>query len=219
MLHIKKGSPPKIFTEFILHNPTLHFDDMPSDVKHSLREALLLEQGHLCAYCMTRIDSDNTKIEHYIPRNSDNELDYKNLLAVCRGNEGQPRRAQHCDTRKGNSTLHLDPQQAEHIAQLHYKSDGTIFSKSNSAFEHDLNSILNLNDPFGYLKHNRKHALDTLKFHIRKKLGDRAASTSFLQRALDFFSANSSGERKPYCGILIDYLQQRIRSSDNINRA
>lgn len=212
MLYIKKGAPPQYFTDFTLHNPNLHFDDMPSDLKHSLREALLHEQGHLCAYCMSRIDSDNTKIEHYIPRHSDNELDYKNLLAVCRGNEGQPRRHQHCDTRKGNSTLHIDPQQAQHIAQLSYKSDGTIFSKGNSDFEHDLNSILNLNAPFGYLKNNRKRALDSLKLHIHNKLGSRSASSSFLQRALDFYTSNSEGHRAPYCGILIDYLQRRIQT-------
>lgn len=216
MIHIKKGVPPRTFTDFTLHNPNLHFDDMPSEVKQALREALLQEQGHLCAYCMSRIDADNSKIEHYIPRNADNELDYKNLLAVCRGNEGQPRRAQHCDTRKGNAIVHIDPQQEEHIAQLSYKSDGTIFAKCKSDFENDLNEILNLNDESGYLKYNRKQALNALKVYIHKHLGDKTASAAFLRRVLEHYKTKSEGNLTPYCGILIDYLKQRLRAYGTI---
>ena len=84
MIHIKKGTAPKKFQEFKQQNPQAHFDDMPPDVKADLRKSLLEEQGYLCAYCMRRIHDDHNevKIEHYEPRNAQNELDYSNLLAV-----------------------------------------------------------------------------------------------------------------------------------------
>ena len=106
MIHIQKHSPPNKFVEFVQQNKNAHFDDMPSEVKQILRDSLLKEQGYLCAYCMSKIDDQHTKIEHYEPRNNKNELDYKNLLAVCGGNSGgNDEKHQHCDTKKGNKTL------------------------------------------------------------------------------------------------------------------
>ena len=100
MIHIQKGTPPNKFQEFKHQNPQAHFDDMPPDIKSTLRQSLLEEQGYLCAYCMSKI-RDKVKIEHYEPRNTQNELDYSNLLAVCTGNsEGDSFKHQHCDTKK-----------------------------------------------------------------------------------------------------------------------
>ena len=64
---------------------------MPKEVKEKLRTSLLEEQGYICAYCMKKLEDDfsKVKIEHYIARNEENQLDYNNLLAVCKGNEGE----------------------------------------------------------------------------------------------------------------------------------
>ena len=57
------------------HQINARFDDMDPDVKIQLRESLLKEQGHLCAYCMKRIiDAKDTKIEHFEARTPENEL-------------------------------------------------------------------------------------------------------------------------------------------------
>ena len=77
MIHIKKSTQPKKFQEFKQQNPQAHFDDMPPDIKAILRQSLLEEQGYLCAYCMSKI-CDKVKIEHYEPRNPQNELEYSN---------------------------------------------------------------------------------------------------------------------------------------------
>lgn len=145
MIYIKKSSPPSEFINFVKKTPDVHFDDLPSDIKDILRKSLLKEQGSLCAYCMSRIydDRTKTKIEHYEARNSDNELDYSNLLAVCTGNlAGNSSHHQHCDTKKGERKLHIDPQNYEHISMISYKPDGTIFVRDNEIFNDDLNQIL-----------------------------------------------------------------------------
>ena len=226
MTHIQKHSPPNKFVEFLQQNKNAHFDDMPSEVKQILRDSLLKEQGYLCAYCMSRIDEKNIKIEHYVPRNNENELDYKNLLAVCEGNSfGNEDKYQHCDTKKGNKTLKIDPQNKYHISKISYKPDGTIYSNE---FNDDLNKILNLNGndkdededkdedkdkDEGYLKNNRKTALDTLKSEIHKIYKDKTVTFNFFKKALNrYTSFDENGQRKPYCGILIEYLEKKINN-------
>ena len=212
MIHIKKSSPPNKFQEFKQQNPQAHFDDMPLDIKVALRKSLLEEQGYLCSYCMSKI-RDKVKIEHYEPRNLQNELDYSNLLAVCTGNSaGNQREYQHCDTKKGNKHLHINPQNVDHIKQISYRSDGTIYAKDNDDFNADLNFTLNLNDEHGYLKANRKKALDVLKRKILSNFGDKVVGCAFAEKLLKtYLSKNRSGELTPYCGILIDYLTRHLK--------
>lgn len=212
MIQIKKGTEPKKFQEFKQQNPQAHFDDMPPDIKAILRQSLLEEQGYLCAYCMSKI-RDRVKIEHYEPRNAHNELEYSNLLAVCTGNSaGNQFEHQHCDTKKGNRRLHINPQNIDHIKQISYRSDGTIYAKDNDDFNDDLNFTLNLNDEHGYLKANRKKALDVLKKKILSNFGDKVVGCVFAEKLLKtYLSKNRSGELTPYCGILIDYLTRHLK--------
>lgn len=212
MIHIKKSSPPKKFQEFKQQNPQAHFDDIPPDIKAALRQSLLKEQGYLCAYCMSKI-RDKVKIEHYEPRNPQNELDYSNLLAVCTGNSaGNQREHQHCDTKKGNKHLHVNPQNIDHIKQISYRSDGTIYARDNADFNADLNLTLNLNDDYGYLKANRKRALDVLKMNIRKIFANKSADRAYLEKLLNFYgNTDENGKRAGYCGIIIDYLVKCLK--------
>lgn len=212
MIHIKKSTQPKKFQEFKQQNPQAHFDDMPPDIKAILRQSLLEEQGYLCAYCMSKI-CDKVKIEHYEPRNPQNELDYSNLLAVCTGNSaGNQREHQHCDTKKGNKHLHVNPQNIDHIKQISYRSDGTIYARDNADFNADLNLTLNLNDDYGYLKANRKRALDVLKMNIRKIFANKSADRAYLEKLLNFYgNTDENGKRARYCGIIIDYLVKCLK--------
>ena len=82
------------------------FDDCN---KQDIREILLSEQGHLCAYCMRRIDNSrnkkglpNTRIEHYETQATQPnlQLSFINMLGVCDGNEGNPKHLQHCDKKR-----------------------------------------------------------------------------------------------------------------------
>ena len=55
MIEIKKGNEPKELLQY-RQQDFASYADMPSDVKKKVIESLLSEQGHLCAYCMSRID-------------------------------------------------------------------------------------------------------------------------------------------------------------------
>jgi uncharacterized protein (TIGR02646 family) len=58
--------------------------------KDDLRRALLEEQGYLCCYCMSRIQTptqDKMKIEHFQSQHEfpELQLNFNNLLASCKG--------------------------------------------------------------------------------------------------------------------------------------
>ena len=92
---------PNRFLEY-KRQPNASYQDLPSDVKEILKKSLLDEQQELCAYCMRKITSNDMKIEHYYSQSSepDKQLEYSNLLAVCKGFEGKSNKQQTCDTKK-----------------------------------------------------------------------------------------------------------------------
>ena len=98
MKKIAKSKEPKEWTKYRL-TPGVKYSPIPE-----LREALLKEQGYLCAYCMRRIptkdsNSDETsRIEHVKSRKNHPELqlDYSNMVICCPGAIGDGV-SFHCD--------------------------------------------------------------------------------------------------------------------------
>ena len=149
MIYIKKGAEPKSLKEY-RSQPNATYEDFRD--KDDIREALLKEQGYLCAYCMSRISKDKMKIEHWISQKSEEgdgeekALDFHNMLGVCTGYMSSPYEDQTCDTHRGNIKLEVDPRSQESVAQIAYRADGTIYSE-NVLINRDLNETLNLNEP------------------------------------------------------------------------
>ncbi|WP_300389278.1 HNH endonuclease [Fusobacterium sp.] len=206
MILIKKNRIP---SSLVKYKQTINasFDNLPKEVKDKLRTSLLKEQGYICAYCMKKLEDDSSKvkIEHYIARNEENELDYNNLLAVCKGNEGEPFERQTCDTRKGNREVKINPQVNSDILTIGYTSNGEIKS-SNLDYQEDFDNILNLNDSFGLVK-ARREALNSLKRKLSK-------SKTHLKRDIikRIYTRYSEAEiKESYVGILLWYLQKRMR--------
>ncbi|MCY3559601.1 MAG: TIGR02646 family protein [bacterium] len=182
--------------------------------KEALRRALVTEQGELCCYCMRRISADRhaMKIEHWRPRSRHptEQLDYGNLLAACRGGEGQPPRLQHCDTRKGDSDLRWNPADpANRIeTRLRYEPDGTIRAHDDGEFDAQLDEVLNLN--LSLLKNNRKSALDgILRWWQEERARPRPVERARLERERDRWR-DGGDALKPYCQVVVWWLEQRL---------
>ena len=154
MRHIIKGHEPELFSGWKQDNDgrDVVWEDLASDAKRALREALLAEQGHICCYCGMRIrvtdeenevhsaeDDDGQKkkderpiIEHLKPRSAFPELtfEYQNLLASCSGGQAaHPPRAIHCDKKKGNwyeEGLMVSPLNPDCEDYFVYRPNGTI---------------------------------------------------------------------------------------------
>jgi uncharacterized protein (TIGR02646 family) len=211
MVHIKKGTEPRVLTKFRESTPDASYDGLPSDVKDEIRNALLNEQGAICAYCMTSINFDTVKIEHFIAQEADKtkDLAYSNMLGVCPGgknpNEKTARKSLTCDAHRENAPLTINPLNKAIIDTLYY-IDGCIES-SDSKLNREIDEILNLNVSF--LVNNRKSALAAYKKHLHKKLsGDWRASVFRYIEKLE-----RAETKMPYCGIILWYLYKKAKKS------
>ncbi len=226
MIYIQKGPEPKHFLEY-RHQTNARFDDMDSHVKAELREALLKEQGHLCAYCMCRINgAGDVKIEHLAARTPKNELDYHNLLAVCRGGEDGAIAARSCDTRKGNRPIFISPLNKTDMHRIYYSNNGAIHSNDHTQYEYtyadqngkyhngcsspeqDLQERLNLNYKNGNPMIGRKTALRKFQ-EMLHPYKDVKSKRAFLERMQKFY-AEPKGYLEPYCGILRWYINKKL---------
>jgi hypothetical protein len=148
-------------------------------------------------------------IEHWHSqhRHPSEQLDYRNLLGACLGNEGQPRKLQHCDERKRDDDLSRNPADPVHHIEsaVRFEGDGQI-SSPDHAFDRELNDVLNLNVAF--LKNNRKATLDGFKLTLQKR-GPLQRHT--LERWLrDWNGESHSGELQPYCQVVVYWLKKRL---------
>jgi len=133
------------------------------------------------------------------------QLDYRNMLGACMGNEGQPRSKQHCDSYKGNASLSRNPANPAHRIEdfVRYLGNGRVESHDDQ-FNHELNDVLNLNHPL--LVNNRKAVLDSfISSFPPQTLGSLA-----WQRKLNDWNGVNGSELHEYCGVVIYWLRKRL---------
>ena len=70
MKHIQKKAEnePPLIKALKSSTEGASFKSIYPQAKRELKRALLREQGHICAYCMRKIEFINTSIEHYLPQ-------------------------------------------------------------------------------------------------------------------------------------------------------
>lgn len=210
MRGINKGAEPRLLTMYRAAGGIYDGHDF-TPVKHAIKLSLLKEQGHLCAYCMSRIAIDNMKVEHWACQ-ADNpalKLDYSNLLGCCKGDEGEKGANQTCDSRKGNRLLKFNPScpQDRISTIIQYGGQGKIYS-TDKEFSAQLNTVLNLNKA----RHvdNRLQVLNWLRSKLSCKSGKRRTKAE-IRRLLDgYMIVNVQGHLKAYCGLVENYLSSRL---------
>lgn len=222
MIEIKKRNEPRELLEY-RRQDFAAYADMPSDVKKKVIDSLLSEQGHLCAYCMSRIDNAPGKhkatIEHCIPQAASSEkerLNYRNMLAVCQGNRNARLNADKtCDAKRGSLPKDeqimkkIDIFNGNTLVDIQYSADGTIFSE-NPDMDEDLNKRLNLNCEARRLKECRLQALHALHSEINQRYPNKTAPKKFLKSLLVHYTEQSEN-KSPYSGIIIAWLNKRVK--------
>ena len=206
MRAIAKGPEPPSLTAH-RQAPDSDYDNYRD--KDALREALATEQRGLCCYCMGRIrPGAKMKIEHWrCQAHYPNErLSYRNLLGACLGNEGQPARSQHCDTKKGDADLLWNPANPAHAIEerVRYGPDGAIWS-SDKKFDDQLNRVLNLN--LAFLKNNRQAVLDSLLRWWNEQ--PKPVLPRRIERKRDRY-ATATGHLPEYCQVAVWWLQRKL---------
>jgi uncharacterized protein (TIGR02646 family) len=209
MKQIIKNQEPKSLLEHRLQ-PFADYDNYPQ--KSELRTSLLVEQGYICCYCMQRIRDDKMKIEHWRSQDEfpDLQLDYNNLLGACEGSQGSPKHLQHCDTKKGNARLTINPldnlKNCEDLIKYH--PNGEIYS-DDKIIDDELNQILNLN--MQTLTKNRKLVLDEVIQELISEQPKKDWTAEILNRKIQKLSNKQKDEKyQPYCQIAIYYLKKKL---------
>ncbi|MDE5900292.1 MAG: hypothetical protein K2H33_02925 [Muribaculaceae bacterium] len=223
MILIKKGPEPKSWKEY-RNTPGADYQSTKD-----LVDALLKEQGYICAYCMRRIPckdrlgktkdgkdtltSEDHRVEHMLSRekHDDLKLDYGNMVMCCPGHIGSD---DHCDRLKGPQDISFSPTDQRFIDTLTYKSTGEIES-SDSGWNDEITGILNLNTTL--LAQNRKSTLDAVIQKINLERRGRNWNRTLLEKYLEKYStmhrcADNELRHHPYCGIVTHYLRKKLRT-------
>lgn len=222
MIAVYRGTPPAELNRNIheLTPDQRTYENLSADTKTALKKSLLKSQGYICAYCMRRIDGpDDAKLEHIYPQsrsiaegNLGQTLDYGNMLAVCKGGDGdlgRPHGEQTCDTHKRGAVLSINPSSQDDIDTIYYLSNGEIGS-SNAAFDDDLCKTLNLNCEAAYLPQNRRQVYASLQRAIAKRAPrTHEAKREFARRKLAALEA--SDYKEPFVGVMLYRLKRWAR--------
>lgn len=224
MIVVQKGKEPNSLLAFRKQHPDADYEDMPTNVLKDVRSQMWEEQGHLCAYCMKKIeDPRDVRVEHCKPRHPQDEikhdkkatLEFKWMLGVCYGNsieKGVKPEDTTCDAHKGNAEITINPFDELSVRKIKYKADGSIYS-DDADINEDVTEILNLNCEAISLPETRKNVLNVLKNEIVEKCKGKShdAYIRELERIYDrlVYQRNLT----PYCGIIISWLEEKLKIS------
>lgn len=183
--------------------------------KSPLKKSLLKEQGYICAFCMRRISESNMEVAHWEPikgnfGNTARQLDYKNLLASCDGNRGNPNKLQHCNARQADNPLKINPADLDKNCEnlIKYDSSGKIFSDDEN-INNDLQATLNLNVEI--LAKNRRVALSEVVEQLNKLFPNKEWSKAELTKIVSKWkSKDVNGYHIQYCQFVIYILGKRL---------
>lgn len=160
MIRYAKGTAPARLVA-LSATPGMTWAGLGAADRQPLREALVRDQGGLCAYCQRRIVADDDprtgrsrmKIEHWAARAhaSARQLAWTNMVGVCLGGApGSPDAGlgagnRHCDESRGERPLFLHPvegQGPDPRQHLRYTKNGDVLAAAiDERVESDLDAL------------------------------------------------------------------------------
>lgn len=240
MIEIRKGSAPagiialknRLVSRAL--TPEEEYKKLKGSLKEEVRNSLMKEQGHICAYCMRSIPDNrvntstipDVSIEHWIARNSLGDssmrgsglgVEYTNLLAVCSGGKvpkgSKPGNELTCDAKRGNIALTVNPLNTVTLSSIYYKQNGEI-AATDPIIEKDLVDTLNLNCvKFSGLPDGRKQTLAPVEAEIASLL-TKEEMLARCQELLEIYESETD-PKTPYCGIILWWLKDYINALED----
>lgn len=215
MIWIQKGDEPTFLTQY-KRQPHVYYDGYSH--KEDLREALLRDQGYICAYCMRRIKNDrNTmKIEHWKPQSKLNteieKLDFQIMLGVCDGCRGAKDQYTTCDEHRHESELYVNPLHQDTIDAIYYNWQGEIKSE-NKRINDDLDKILNLNceQAPSRIVQNRKAVYEECMKQLTTLKRNGKLNANTLRKILQRYEQPEDGKKQEFVGVPIYLLKKYLQ--------
>ncbi len=205
MKFIDKAGEPPLLRQWKKANADasqlLRYANMTGPAKEELRNCLLREQGHLCAYTMQRIETvEDGHIEHILPqsRHPDKDVDYDNMLFCFPG--AQEKRCDFGALKKADrdvtSVNFIRPLDRSCETRLSYGLNGEAKAASAAdAVARQTIEILNLNH--GELIELRRSAVRGLLFFRKADKAISAAKARQLVREVT--RRDKAGHFEPFC--------------------
>jgi uncharacterized protein (TIGR02646 family) len=225
VIRYRKGTAPRRLTE-LAATPTMTWAGLGAPDRDPIREALIRDQGSLCAYCERRItlrDDPATgrprmKIEHWIPRASSTEhhLTWSNLLGVCLGGVHEASASRkHCDESRGDHKLFMHPvdgQGADPREHLEYTQGGEVRPAVDDPRVVSDIKVLNLNAR--QLIRSRSAVLDALRERLKKSNFETGEL-----RKLERMHRIEPGTQTPEHAELVRYfVRKKLRQKGELHR-
>jgi uncharacterized protein (TIGR02646 family) len=188
--------------------------------REKLWDKLLLEQGHLCAYCGKRLGlSDRGRIDHVESKSENPELtfEYTNLVAVCDGQQyGDGSKNAHCDRKKADLPLDkrlllTKPDNKKLHSLFSYSSYDGEMTSTDTDLNDQIKDVVGLN--VNLLKEQRLDILKNLITWLDEAKNTRPNDNNFLKAVIeeelkDIFSKTLL---EPYCFVKENYLSNQLR--------
>ncbi|MBF0402219.1 MAG: TIGR02646 family protein, partial [Magnetococcales bacterium] len=133
MRKIAKGPPPLELTAWRRKHPRGRYADLDESeagksVRSAIRQAALVEQYCLCAYCCAKITPSSSHNEHVVPQSRDpgRTVDFDNIVVSCNTKN-------QCGSARGNQPLPLTPLDPACETELMFKLSGVVEGASERA--------------------------------------------------------------------------------------
>lgn len=183
----------------------IHYDNLGKEQRDPMLEALLKEQGGLCAYTMKQIvkvgDDWQAHIEHILPRSQHpaQSVDWENMLACLPGrNVGCEYGAKRKDKYDPNVQPFINPTRGGVSGQFRFREGGEVEGLTPAAKACADEKVLNLNHI--ELIHDRAAK-------IRGALDQKPTARQARDRARELRKFSRQGALEPYCEAVAQVLE------------
>ena len=201
MRSIAKGTECKELRDWKKLNATspqnIHYDNLGKAQRDPMLDALIKEQGGICAYTMKPISriggTWHAHIEHILPRSGypAQSVDWKNMLAcVPERNTSCDYGAKLKDKYDPGSKPFVNPTMKGVSAQFRFRENGEVEGLTPAAIASADGKVLNL---------NHANLVNDRVGKIRGALDQRPTAAQARQRAQELRKADRSGVLEPYC--------------------
>lgn len=215
MIFIQKGKEPESLTSY---KKQPHASYAGYEEKEELREALLRDQGYICAYCMRRIENDrySMKIEHWKAQSQleteEEKLDFRIMLGVCDGCRGSTDKYTTCDEHRHNAELVVNPLDQTMMDTISYDRNGYIKS-TDAGINEDLNNVLNLNceQAVSRIVLNRKSIYRECQNQLMKIQARGNWKKSTLQKVMRQYEGKADGRYSEYVGVPLYLIKKYMK--------
>lgn len=191
----------------------VHYDNLGKAQRDPIRQALIAEQGGLCAYTMKRIVRVEAEwqahIEHILPRSTHpaQSVSWANMLACSPGRDvdcdyGAKRK----DKYDPSVQLFINPTKGGVSAQLRFRESGEVEGFTPAAKASVSENVLNL---------NHIELINDRKGKIRGALDQKPTAKQARHRAQELRKFSLGGALEPYCEAVAQVLEAYATRLEN----